>query len=1164
MAKTSFKKYIVKLVKSSESDFRYSFFRSLLFDSHGQGKDLNRETLTNPLLRGKLSNTMCPKKLDQLSNIRFCYNDKITDFEAIKYAFRLLEPYQEKINRYVELRKKYECAYLNQDYTTAFEYLGIIEAELGISLWSCGQKLMLKEQTLGLEGNKNELTSMCNCLSGGIIVFSILFFYSCMAERGLSYENYQTELMQSIGERKDTLTGRYLIGKLSFSDMYENKDVSLILQIDSQCSLIDLFISVEKYLPAVLYEYICNEEIPADLGIPQKIDANVFANLRMIMGVDDANVVSHINYNEEVLEIIEQYTLGNYDCVIKIATEYLRNNPSDLQIAILLCKSIICGEVEYPDDLGVQYVKAVCSIYALSDEYRDAVRDLKQTIKINHGSTLSQKVFALLKRKNFKTGDNNSAFVSSMLDPVLHPNFLRYFNCNSVISKLIADKESQYCPNAMLLAIANQSGTFDTNDLKLVVKEKREYLLANYLCKHENYDEVLSIADTIAQSYSENAYLRERLERIRLAAYTGKKDYFNAIKNIVAIFFENEYMFERLAHNGYCNLPRRIRNKELNADIDSVIYRYIMDPADYTKQIAAYCNFLDSNNYSNILDFAGTIDNQMSWEHRFFFERVCIINLLKHDVTLHTMGITAESARLQILQKLDAAFPSKKYKAEIQDLLTAEAVKENLNAINKSRIYADTAKIYNMHRDAWGEVFAKYLTLRDADTYYVDIDMMGQNKEELDALGIRFTTQERVNQATIVLKNMVNLILDECLFSTQYGLETHLSSRIRHGYCKGQLTKFLDDLHLLSKRRSEGSDEYIISEYWGDRIAQLSISNDIERSLAAFTKKIEDKIIEILTTWLRIKYKEGSVGYFEYVHLLDFCVSYYYDRNITSFPLFYNLIVDAFWAYTRQILDVIRNKIETDLKEFYLNAISDLEAELRQIQNTSDVVQEILSNCNLAKARVVPTMKQFADAFTLNNSSYNDFTMAELVASCRKVVERAHSGSEVVNWKHDADMLIMFSGKHFASFVDILSILLNNAIEHSGFEHYEDLEINISIAEVEDRTIEEINMIPDVACYRKILCMEVSNNLSDSIDVDLLAKNMNELFNNLTPTQIKASQIQSEGGSGLYKLYNIVTYNLESWCTLICDVYENTITIRYNFVADPLLAKEVCNENIIN
>lgn len=1151
-------------MRSCEGDFRYSFFHDVLFNPKGRRKELYKEMVTNPMLRGKLANTLFPKKLEQLSDIQFGYNDEMSDIDALKYSFQLLAPYGKRINRFLELRKEYESAYLKEQYEEATACLTILETELGVSMWSCGQRLMLKEHTIGLEGNKEELTQMCNCIKGGFIIFSVLFFYSCMAELGLSYENYQTELMQCIGERKDTLTGRYLLSKLSFIDMYDNKDISLILQVDSQCTLIDLYISVEKYIPAIIQDYIKHKNFPKDFSIPQGINSNIYSNVRMLMESDDITLVCHLDDYKDVLEIIEQYTIGNYDKVVNTATTYLRNNPSDLQIAILLCKAIICGGIDFPEEFEVQYVKAVYSIYALSNEYRDAVRDLKQTIKINHGSILSQKVHAFLTRKHLEASTDNSIFISSLLDPILHPNFLRHFEKDSSISKFIAEKESKYCPNAIALAKAIQSGNFDVIDLKMVVKEKKDYLLANYLCKQENYEQALSIADGIAEAYNQNPYLRERLARIRLTAYSGKKDYANAVKDIVTIFFENEYMFERLAHNGYCNLPRRIRNKELSANIDYVIYRYIIDPADYPKQIAAYCNFLDRNNYSNILDFAESIDQYISPKYLFFFEKVCNVNLLRHDVTLHTMNITAESARLQILQKLDTVFPSKKYKPEIQDLLTAETVKENLQAINKSRIYADTNKIYAKHKDAWVEVFAKYLALRDADAYYVDIDMMGKNKEELDALGIRFTTAERVNQATIVLKNMVHMILEECLFSSEYGLETHLSSRIRHGYCKGQLRTFLDDLHLLSKRKSEDNDEYIISDYWSDQIVKLGTSQAIETSLAVFTSKIENKITEILTTWLRIKFKEGSIGCFEYVRLIDFCVNYYYDKNITNFTLFYNLIVDTFWAYTNQILDIIKKKIETELKEFYLAAISELECELRQIENAPDVVQEMLSNCILAKARVVPTMKQFSDAFSLNNSSYNNFSMSELVASCRKVVERAHSNSETVNWEIDADQSLLFSGKYFVSFVDMLSILLNNAIEHSGFDRYEDISINVSIKEVTDRNISEIAVIPDVLSFQKILCMEVKNNLSSRIDTNSLQQHMKDFFDSLAPNQIKASQIQSEGGSGLYKLYNIALYNVESDFTLICDVSEDTISVRYNFAADTLLAKEVCNENSIN
>jgi hypothetical protein len=442
--------------------------------------------------------------------------------------------------------------------------------------------------------------------------------------------------------------------------------------------------------------------------------------------------------------------------------------------------------------------------------------------------------------------------------------------------------------------------------------------------------------------------------------------------------------------------------------------------------------------------------------------------------------------------------------------------------------------------------------------------MMGKNKEELDALGIRFTTQERVNQATIVLKNIVHLILEECLFSTEYGLETHLSSRIRHGYCKGQLRKFLDDLHLLSKRKSEDNDEYIISEYWIGRIDNSGTSQTIKTLLAVFTGKIENKIVEILTTWLRIKFKEGTVGYFEYLRLVDFCVNYYYDKKITNFTLFYNIIIDAFWAYTNQILDFIKQKIETELTEFYLSAIGELESELRQIEKAPEAVQEMLSNCNLAKARVIPIMKQFSDAFSLNNSSYNNFSMSELVASCRKVVERAHSNCETARWQIDADRSLLFSGEYFASFVDMLSILLNNAIEHSGFDRYEDVIIHVSIKEVPDRTAEEISMIPDVLTAKTILCMEVKNNLSDCIDTDSLQQHMKQFFASLDPNQLNASQIQSEGGSGLYKLYNIASYNVESGFTLICDVSEDTISIRYNFVADTLLSKEASDADFID
>ncbi len=1163
MAKVGLKKQIVKLLKCNESDFRNILFRYLILDPNGKGRQLQLELYTNPFLRGKSVHALCDKKLDRLNNVHLVYNKDITNIDALRYACWLLDLFGEKVNAYIDLRKKLERAYMMKEYETAYGLLDSIDSAIGISLWSCGQRLMLKEKIGGLESNKNALTEMANRADKSYIVLCMLFFYSSMAETGLSYENYQTEFMQFLGDTKETLVGRYLLSKLSFPDIYEDKNISLVIQTDSQYSLVDLYNSVEVYLPIVLKDNICQGDGSADLILPKEIRSSVINNLHMIECQDRDMICSHLQNHQRVLEIIENYTLGQYEQVVPTAIQHLTESPADFQVAVLLCKSLICGGIEFPSgEVLPEYAKAVYSIYNIDSHYRDAIRDLRQTIKIYHGSVLSLKIYAFLTRKHLENGDESLAFVSSILDPIIHPNFLRYFQNNSKTSEAISNQLLPLCPASIKLALAVQAGIFDRDELIAIAPSKIDYYIAENFCRKGNYEAALLVSENMGEIYNRNAYLQERLTRIRLSAFFGKKEYAKAIKIAVSIFFKNEYMFERLNDSGYIKMPRRIKDKSLDSALEYVVFRYLLEPSGYSKQISAYSNFLDRNNYSNILEFAEEICSDMNLLYTFFFEKVCSINLLKHDVTIHSMNVSAESARLQILQKLAVAFNSKKYTVEIQNLLTTETTKENLRNINTSRIYADTSKIYNMHRMSWEEVFSKYLALRDADAYYLDIGLTGQNKEQMDALGIRITTQERITQAAIVLKNMINQILEECLFNPQYGLETFLSSRIRHGFCKGQLTTFLSDLHMMSKRKSEDSEDYFIGEYWAQKLANAGTTNDIENALSNFTRKIENKIAEVLTTWLRIKNREGAIGIFDYSHFADFCVQYYYESKATDFAIFYNLIITTFWAYTNQLLGVIKHRIEAELTEYYLSSIGDLENELRCANSESEIVPEMLSYCNLAKAKVVFNMKQFSEAFTISNSKYNDFSMAELVASSKKIAEKSHSNSESVSWKIQACSTPMFSGKYFVSFVDILSILLNNAMEHSGFEHYKDLSIEVTITEVKDRSIEEIDMIPDVANYKHVFCIEVRNSLSKNTDTDLLQRNMDKLFSSLTPSQLKRAKIQGEGGTGLYKLYNIATYNIESWCTMICDVSVDSIAVRYNFVADELLAKEADYANI--
>ena len=58
---------------------------------------------------------------------------------------------------------------------------------------------------------------------------------------------------------------------------------------------------------------------------------------------------------------------------------------------------------------------------------------------------------------------------------------------------------------------------------------------------------------------------------------------------IIEKFFPNIDKF-------YNNWVDKIRDKKLQSDVSCVIYEYIINPANYSRQIIAYSNYLDKNN----------------------------------------------------------------------------------------------------------------------------------------------------------------------------------------------------------------------------------------------------------------------------------------------------------------------------------------------------------------------------------------------------------------------------------------------------------------------------------------------------------------------------------------------------------------------------------------
>lgn len=1149
MAKRKTNKRTVDLLKSNAVSFRNKISRLLLLSSRDERKQFCNEIIRNGILRSKIQHVQYANSLSRFNDIRWCYNPKLSDEDAFDYACFVVSLFHEKVENFNMLRNEYEIAYLSGKYEKALEILDNIDGVICVSLWSLGQRFLIKELRDGLEENKKLLSKIADEVNDDIIL-CILYYYSSMAESGLSFDNYQTEAMKFIKTLGDSVLGKYICNKLSLESVYQHSDISLTIQLDSQISLIDLFITLEKCLPVHYKNQICDGSA---LNIPygvENIKCRLFDNLRVLLKQDIDYSSCHNEQNEKIYEIIECYTAGQYAIVNEKAICYLEKYPNDFQVAVLLCKALILDKKEFPHVLSAHYAKYIYSIYKLDSGYKEAVIQLKHELKRNHGLILGIKIYAFLCRKNIMRGTASNVFVSSILDPCVHPNFSRFLfeaPMNAFTGKMIC-----YSPLAVRLSLSERTGDFD--GIKGIVANRAYFLTqAKAYSKNGEYCKAQYILDEYA-AINDNPSLNtdERFLKIQLEVFSGQGDHFNAISLLVDSYFRNSFLFERLMSSNIYSPPIRLRNKQIEKDIACPIFAYLNNPGDYSKQISAYNNYLDLNGYSNILDALEKGDIANDDKVYFFFYKVCTIGLLKRDATLHILNVSPESVRISILLKIAEELDNKQVISEIKDILTTETLKDNLKSINKSRINADTDKILFANKDQWQETYSKYLALSELSMPFVKFNI---DENDIWTMHVQPSNRHRVTQDNLVFGSLMDQILEECLFS-EYGLETYLSSRIRHGYCEGQLTNFLSELHLLSLRTNSDDEEYELDGYWDSKITDVAVCSEVRKALSDFTKKIEQKILEILSEWLRIKYKNKQVGIFDYTQLYAILCEWRKLERIQEFSVLYDRVIGMFWEYTSRILVALRGRIRKELTSFYISSIDELQTQLDAISLTPSLKTELFSKCNVAKSKAVHAMGQFEEVFYVIDANYNNFTMKDLCDSCQRVVLELHNKSDNVKWMINANDDYLLNGKFFLPFVDILCILLNNAFEHSGIAKSEELLIKIDISEITDRDSDQFVFIPDASDCEHAFCMRVTNSLSNSIDTQTLLSKIEGIFKKIRMNQNYRSTIQSEGGSGLFKMCNTAANGIEAQHCILYGIEEHEISFEYCFILDKLLVGE--------
>lgn len=623
--------------------------------------------------------------------------------------------------------------------------------------------------------------------------------------------------------------------------------------------------------------------------------------------------------------------------------------------------------------------------------------------------------------------------------------------------------------------------------------------------------------------------------------YTDAKFYFKQ----AAIGFEIENLIEKnnvedatsLLVESYAENKLLVYTVDVSRIIDNIRMK-IRDGKELTLGQVCYV-FIDfslseirQDCFLDLFDFTG-LDTplqlaQNSTESKkiiyFFLDEVCTVSILPSMYRIFNSTEEAEKYRILIceflLKKED--YPYKKHlRAEIEKNTKNHALSKKLIKVDKSRITINADSFKTSCYDAINEEVDRYNSTK-AIIFKLELLKDGN---------IQTTFVKNHEQ---IIKKVFGIYCREFCFGN-HGLDMSLSTRVRHGALSNRIIKVLDDNHLVCD--GHGRNEYI------DTLIKSKVINPIVQSeMLNFSSKIQKLLDDFTTRTLKVILDSKITdAYFQY----DFS-----DNDLNElFETFEKLKVltvddtvmiinDFLVNITNIYLEGIRTEKLPMLQNQLIENLTELSLNIKKyilVPKEEKTIERLIIDCKTSIQNEFLSVSQW---FYLSEyNTWENYTFNELIEMCLQIDKDLFSNFNKVKFKnhcHSDDLL--FKGETFRYFIDILLIIVNNAIIHSDFKDCLD------------------SLFID--CYlttdSKYIYLAFENNLNDSIDrkeLDEIIAKINDDFQSKTYINVNTRQ---EGGMGLYKimytLFVILKYGNSFYISRNEDIFRIEIQLKKEII----------------
>jgi hypothetical protein len=483
----------------------------------------------------------------------------------------------------------------------------------------------------------------------------------------------------------------------------------------------------------------------------------------------------------------------------------------------------------------------------------------------------------------------------------------------------------------------------------------------------------------------------------------------------------------------------------------------------------------------------------------------------------------------------------KSYHDEIDEINKKISVRNVIKEVNNGRLFVDIDKLKDQLIEKYNDDFNRLLRIVAEKKNNNLVGFNASKPRNWEA-----SLKEKINENSsnyndadfIAFKNIYYDVREQFLFSKEYGLDSSLSTRIRHGALENQIRSVFDNLNLVTTKLS---GEYIDSEYWNSQNIEFENLLLVQEQIKIFSKSIDDFTSGIKNNAIQISHEKINNPY----ALFNYTVSDELLFNIYN-PLseylkdpndIVEVLLDVFSQHTNneilsQVYKYFNNIVYNIINDFAQNFINNLPEELSKKTLLVEKISNSLTNLQIS-------LEEISGWFLLETSLSNKFVLLD------DIIEASIVTTKQMNRNIDIQTTIKNDFKnveYHISMIYVFNILITNAIVHS--ENENNIKISITVESI-DENILKINFTNN----HQIKCIEEKKK-----SLELIKQNWKDSKN--------IDKVNIEGKSGFPKIKRILIYEANCMTNNFdFDLTEKTVSIALYLANNKIGKKDETTDN---